>query len=225
VKLDTEDPRDAWNPSERSAVLLIDNNDVVWESNSVGSDVRGEYYDQVYTVAEEYKDGDSHKLSLGIRVNAAGFTYISYLAQWDVVRFDIHCGGFGYLPEDFDRDCYIDGVDLGMLIEHWLVEGPDEKYDLFEDGIINFDDYAYFTNYWMANSDSSNWRDDNCYQAELPANDLNGDGIVNFVDYKLLTDVWMMEEEVPEGMCYRVDDLDLDLFVDEWLVTGWIYGL
>lgn len=223
VKLNTEDPRDAWNPSERSAILLIDD-EVVWESNSVGSDVRGEYYDQVYAVEEQYKDTDTHKLSLGIRANTAAYTYISYLAQWDVVRFDTHCGGFGYLAGDFDRDCYIDGVDLGMLVEQWLVEGPGEKYDLFEDGIINFDDYAHFTNYWMANSDASNWRDDNCHEAQLPAVDLNGDGIVDFVDYGLLTDVWM-GEEVPEGTCFRVDGLDLGLFVDEWLVTGWFYGL
>ncbi|UCF44065.1 MAG: hypothetical protein JSV99_03865 [Planctomycetota bacterium] len=221
VKLDTtyDDP---WDPSERTAVLSIDGYPV-WESNSVGSDVRGEYYDQVYIVEEEYKDAGSHRLSLGIRVNAAGYTYINYLAKWDVVRFDSHCGGFGYLPEDFDGDCYIDGVDSAMLVEQWLVEGPNAKYDLFGDGIINFDDYALFTDYWMANSDSSNWRDDNCYQAELPATDLNGDGIVNFIDYALLTDAWM--EEAPEGTCFRVDGLDLGLFVDEWLERGWFYGL
>jgi len=226
VKLETAHPDDPWDPSQRSAVLLIDD-EVVWESNSVGADVRGEYYDQIYTV--EDKDADSHKLSLGIRVNAADYTYINYQAKWDVVRFDTHCGGFGYLPQDLDRDCYIDGVDLAMLVEQWLVEGPDQKYDLFGDGIINFDDYAFFTGYWMANSDSSNWRDNNCYQAELPATDLDDDGIVNCVDYAILIDDWM--EEVPTGTCLRgdidgsgeVDYTDLCMLLDGWLEKSWLY--
>lgn len=222
---------DPWDPSQRSAVMVIDDDDVVWESNSVGSDVRGEYYDQVYTVAPKYKDGGSHKLSLGIRVNAGGSTMTGYETRWDVVRFDTHCGGFGYLPEDFDGDCYIDGIDLAMLAEQWLVEGPDEKYDLFEDGIINLDDYGFFADYWMASSDSSNWRDDNCYQAELPPTDLDDDGIVNFVDYAILIDGMM--EEVPAGPCLRgdidgsgeVDYADLRMLLDGWLEKSWLYGL
>ena len=36
----------AWDPNKITAVLLIDN-DVVWESNSVGADVRDEYPGQV----------------------------------------------------------------------------------------------------------------------------------------------------------------------------------
>ncbi|UCC22501.1 MAG: hypothetical protein JSW23_00040, partial [Planctomycetota bacterium] len=229
VKLDTtyDDP---WDPSKRSAVVSIDD-EVVWESNSVGSDVRGEYYDQVYTVHTQYQDADPHKLSLGIRVNEGGYTYIKYLTKWDLVRFDTHCGGFGYLAEDFDGDCYIDGVDLAMLAEQWVVEEPDEKYDLFEDGIINFDDYALFTDYWMANSNSVNWRDDNCYQSELPVTDLDDDGIVNCVDYAVLMDDWM--EEVPEGTCLRgdingsgeVDYTDLCMLLDGWLEKSWLYGL
>ena len=229
IKLDT-DYDDPWDPSKRGAVLLIDD-DVVWESNSIGPDVRGEYYDQVYTVHPQYQDADLHKLSLGIRVNEGGYTYVNYQASWDAVRFDTHCGGFGYLAEDFDGDCYIDGVDLRMLVEQWLVVGPDEKYDLFEDGIINFDDYALFADYWMANSDSVNWRDDNCYQAELPVTDLDDDGIVNCVDYAVLMDDWM--EEVPEGTCLRgdidgsgeVDYADLCMLFDGWLEKSWLYGL
>jgi hypothetical protein len=229
VKLDTtyDDP---WDPTQRTAVLSIDD-EVVWESNSVGPDVRGEYYDRVYAVEEKYKDADSHKLSLGIRADAGGYTYINYLTKWDLVRFDTHCGGFGYLPEDFGRDCYIDGVDLAMLVEQWLVEGPDAEYDLFGDGIINFDDYAFFTDYWMANSDSSNWRDDNCYEAELPATDLDDDGIVSFADYAILMDDW--KQEVAAGTCCRgdidgsgeVDYPDLWMLLDGWLEKSWLYGM
>lgn len=230
VELDTMHG-DPWDPSQRSAVMVIDDDDFVWESNSLGSDVRGEYYDQVYTVAPKYKDGGSHKLSLGIRVNAGGSPITGYETRWDVVRFNTHCGGFGYLPEDFDRDCYIDGVDLGVLVEQWLVEGPDEKYDLFNDGIIDFDDFSFFADYWMATSDSSNWRDDNCYEAELPAADLDDDGIVNCADYAILLDNWM--EEVPQGTCLRsdidgsgkVDYPDLCMLLEVWLEKSWLYGL
>jgi hypothetical protein len=230
VELNTMHTADPWDPGKRSAVVLIDD-EVVWESNSVGSDVRGEYYDQIYTVHPQYQDADSHKLSLGIRVNAGGSTtYTGYMTKWDVVRFNTHCGGFGYLPEDFDRDCYVNGVDLGTLVEQWLVEGPEEEYDLFKDGIIDFDDFSFFADYWMANSDSSNWRDDNCYEAELPAIDLDDDGIVSFVDYALLMDEW---GEVPEGTCLRGDIdgsgevgyTDLCMLLDGWLEKSWLYGL
>jgi len=66
VKLATVYASAPWDPNVCSAVLLIDD-DVVWESNSVGSDVRGEYLDRVYVVEAKYKTEDLHILSLGMR--------------------------------------------------------------------------------------------------------------------------------------------------------------
>jgi hypothetical protein len=30
------------------------------------------------------------------------------------------CGSFGFLPEDLDKDCYVDDTDLGLLFGQWL---------------------------------------------------------------------------------------------------------
>ena len=232
VKLETgvgyDDP---WHPSKRAAFLAIDD-EIVWESNSVGSDVRGEYLDQVYVVEEEqYKDANSHKLSVGLRVKQKDeLNPVSYYTKWDLVRFDTHCGGFGYLSQDFARDCYIDGLDLAVLAKQWL-EDVNDVYDLFEDGIFNFRDYDLFAEYWMANSDSNNWRESNCYVPGMPAADLNDDGIVNFVDFAILTDDWMEEVEIRD--CVRgdinrsgtVDHDDMSILLDEWLTKSWLYGL
>jgi len=58
VKLDTASG--GWDPNVCSAVVLIDD-DVVWESNSVGSDVRGEYPGS-FVVDHEYRTGRLHTL-------------------------------------------------------------------------------------------------------------------------------------------------------------------
>lgn len=221
---------DPWDPAQRSAVLLIDG-DVVWESNSTGSDVRGEYYDQIYTVdAQQYKDSNSHTLSVGIRANAAGDAYIDYWAEWDLVRFDTHCGGFGYLPGDFDRNCYVDAFDLEALTEQWLDGDPNYRYDVCQDGwyIVDFFDYAVFADDWMLNSDSNNWWTAGCRQAELLSSDLNDDGIVNMLDYAILIGNWQQEGDCIRGDIDRsevVDSVDLDIFIDEWLSRSWIYGV
>ena len=145
-----------WDPNKRSAVLLIDG-DVVWESNSVGSDVRGEYCNQTYDVNEIYKDVSLHKLSLGLRVNVAEYSYIHYQVKWDFVGFyDLPCRWF--LVADFNRDCYVDVNDLKMFTDVWLDEvDPDNKYNLFPDesepnDIINFLDFTIFADNWLKNS-------------------------------------------------------------------------
>jgi hypothetical protein len=227
VRLDTT-YNDPWDPAQRSAVLLIDG-DVVWESNSVGSDVRGSYYDQIYTVDAQYKDANSHTLSVGIKANAAGYTYIEYRAKWDLVRFDTHCGGFGYLPGDFDRNCYVDVFDLEALTGQWLDEDPNYKYDVCQDGwyTVDFFDYAVFADDWMLNSDSDNWWMASCKQAELLSSDLNDDGIVNMLDYAILTGNWQQVGDCIRGDIDRskiVDSADLDIFIDEWLSRSWIYS-
>jgi hypothetical protein len=233
VNLETGHAGDAWHTSRRTAFLKIDE-DVVWDSNGLEGapdDIRGEYLDRVYVVAEKYKDANSHTLSLGLRVNQDDWLgTISYVTKWDLVRFDTHCGGFGYLSQDFARDCYIDELDLAVLAKQWL-EDVNEVYDLFKDGVFNFNDYDLFAQFWMANSDSNNWRDDNCYQGLLLDGDLNDDGIVNFVDFAILTDDWMEEVEIKD--CIRgdinrsemVDYDDILILLEEWLKKSWLYGL
>jgi hypothetical protein len=233
VKLETGDACDAWHTSKRTAFLKIDG-DVVWDSNGLEGapdDIRGEYLDQVYVVEEKYKDANSYKLSVGLRVNQDDLLgHISYVTKWDLVRFDTHCGGFGYLSQDFGRDCYIDGLDLAVVAEQWL-EDVNEVYDLFKDGIFNFRDYDLFAEYWMANSDSNNWRESNCYVPGMPAADLDDNGIVNFVDFAILTDDWQEEVEIKD--CIRgdidrsgaVDQDDMSTLFDEWLAKSWLYGL
>ncbi|MBA7666402.1 hypothetical protein ES703_74482 [subsurface metagenome] len=294
IKLSTNWATIPWDSSKRSAILLIDGN-IVWDSNtSLGPNANGEYLNQTVDVNQIYKDANSHTLSLGIRTNIAEEDpYIYYLAQWDFVKFDTHCGGFGYLPEDLNRDCYVDILDLGMLAEEWLGEEPAYNCDLFgddegivnlrdfaifasywrddtcqqsnwcggsdfdrsrtidfadlrifaeywlepvvtllsdlnTDGAINFKDVAIFANGWLDNTDWENWQDDNCYEMELLAGDIDDSGEVYYGDILMLADNWLSE-----GRCIRADInednivnfLDFAIIADEWLLKSWLYGL
>ncbi|MBN2455561.1 MAG: hypothetical protein JXB29_03340 [Sedimentisphaerales bacterium] len=232
--LDTEWNED-WDPQLRSAVLLIDD-EVVWESNNVGTDVRGVYLDQSYAVEQKYKDASMHKLSLGIRVNQDElYPLTTYYAMWDFVNFNTHCGGFGYLPGDLSgpsdkRDCYVDNFDLTKMAQLWLQNEPNELYDLFPDdnAIINFPDYSVFAQYWMLDSDWWNWPSDNCYQVPSLDADLNNDGIVNLYDFAILAGRWQSDVTCDRADIVRnetVDEIDLSAMFDKWLQKSWMYGL
>jgi hypothetical protein len=147
-----------WDPAKCTAVVLIDSN-AVWESNSVGTDVRGEYFDQTYTVESKYKDGQPHLLSFGIRVNVAEKLSPNYITHWDYIECIIYCGGGGLLAGDFNRDCFVDANDLELLTDVWLDEvEPNDKYNLFHGddsgghGTINFLDFAIFADTWLGSS-------------------------------------------------------------------------
>ena len=202
VKLDTT-YGDPWDPAKRTAVMLIDGT-VVWESNSVGADVGGDYFDQTVDVNGIY-DASPHTLTLGLRANMSETSYVDYRTQWDFVRFDTYCEGFGFLQGDINLDCYVDWLDLEMLAGQWLVESPAEKYDLFQDAnnIVNFNDFAVLADSWMANS----------YELDstLMAMDLNYDGIVNFIDYAILAEDWSSG---------AADYNDIAVLADEWLQTN-----
>lgn len=215
-----------WDSNVRSAVVLIDGNDI-WDSNNFQPNEQGEYLNQEVDV--NGIDGASlHALSLAVRTNVDDLPDVDYYADWDFVKFDTHCGGFGYLPEDLDQDCFVDMNDLKVLAEVWLVEEPSQRYDLFKDGIVNFRDFAFLAEYWKSNSYWGNWGDDNCYEMELLASDLNYDGIVNLVDFAVLSSDWMKE-----GNCINcdidnsgaVDYKDLSIMSDEWLLKSWLYDL
>lgn len=174
-----------WDPGKRSALLLIDGN-VVWDSSDWMPDVSGEYRNQMVDVNEIYKDAGPHTLSLAMRANVSEIEWFyQYLAQWDFVKFDTHCGGFGYLPEDLNYDCYVDMSDLKVLAGQWLAEELNEEYDLFQDEevIINFRDFATFASYWQ---------DNNCPQANwCGGSDFNRSGTVDFADLMIFAEHWL----------------------------------
>lgn len=276
-----------WDPVQRSALLLIDGN-VVWDSSDWVPDAGGEYRNQMVDVNEIYKDESPHTLSLAMRVNVPGTEYFfQYLSRWDFVKFDAYCGGFGYLPQDLNHDCYVDELDLKVLTEQWLAEELNQEYDLFgddediinfpdfavfasywrknwggggdfyrsgkvdvadlkmfaehwlspviwllsdiaADGVVNFKDYAGLAGRWRDNTDWRNWQDENCFELELSAADLNYDGIVNLRDLAIL-----IGDLGSEGTCMRsdidgsgiVDYGDFSRLIDEWLLKSWLYGL
>jgi hypothetical protein len=208
VKLGTEYSYIPWDSQKRSAVLLIDD-DIVWDSDVLGVGANGEYRDITIDVNELYGAG-LHKLSLAIRIDAVETSYWQYWAQWDFIRFDTHCEGFGYLRADLNYDCYVDWPDLKILAEQWLEEPSDERYDLFagDENIIDLYDFSVLAESWM---DSSYWQPD-----QLLDMDRNNDGIVNFIDFAFLAKDWELES---------VDYDDINKLAEQWLETNWIYEL
>lgn len=218
-----------WDPDKRSALVLIDNNDIIWNSSDWPADANGEYRNQSVDVNDIYKDGNWHTLSLAMRSNVSGMEYsYEYTARWDFIKFDKYCGGFGYLWEDLNLDCYVDMLDLKMLVEQWLAEEPNEEYDLFQDSIVDFHDFAFFAEYWMCSTYWENWQSENCFEMELLTGDLDDSGEVNSVDIAIFADNWLNE-----GSCNRADlnkdgfvnFLDFAVFADQWLQINWLYRL
>ena len=208
LRLDTQSASKPWDPNKRTAVLMIDE-EVVWESNDVGDDVRGEYPNQFVNI--DIDDLGLHKLSLGLRADVNEVTTnIKYYTDWDFIRFDFHCRGFGFLAGDFSRDCYVDMDDLEMLAEVWLSEidprgDPNGKYNLYRGdeaapyGVINFLDFAVFADSWDGNIPDLKmftevWLDevdpDNEYNL-FRDDDVYPNGIINFLDFAIFAENWM----------------------------------
>jgi hypothetical protein len=201
-----------WDPNLCAAVLLIDD-DVVWESNSVGSDVRGEYRDQVYTVGDKYRDDNLHSFSLGIRVKVTEKLKDFYKTQWDLVECTYYCGGGGLLPGDFNRDCYVDISDLKLVADAWLDEvDPHYGCNLYRDddlagyGTISFGDFALYAVHWDGNMASlgefaGKWLNEvdlgDPYNL-FGGDDVEGSGIINFLDFTIFTDNWRGSSLVQE---------------------------
>ena len=174
-----------WDPSKRSALLLIDGN-IIWDSGDHVPNANSEYLNQMADVNEIYKDANSHALSLALRANVSEMQwFFQYLAQWDFVKFDTHCGGFGYLPQDINHDCYVDMLDLKVLAGQWLAKEINNEYDLFRDDefIINFPDFATFASYWQ---------NDVCWQTVwCGGSDFNRSGTVDFADLMIFAEHWL----------------------------------
>jgi len=227
-----------WDPGLRSALVLIDGN-VVWDSDGSVPNVYGEYLNQMVDIDEIYKDTGLHTLSLAMRVDESGWEwFFQYLAQWDFVKFDAHCGGFGYLAEDLNHDCYVDMLDLKVLAGQWLDEELNVEYDLFRDDedIVNFPDFAMFASDWDAimGGGSDFNRSGKVDMADLQMfaehwlgsvvslmSDLSGDKFVNFRDYTSLTKRWLDNTDWnnwQEENCFELElpasDLDYDGIVN-----------
>ncbi len=204
IKLSTQSAGKVWNPNKRTAVMMIDD-EVVWESNDVGPDVRDEYPNETINVSGPYDRG-LHKLSLGLRADVNEVTTsIKYYTDWDFIRFDLHCGDFGFLDGDFTRDCYVDANDLRILAQVWLQEiDPYDKCNLFSGddlepyGVINFHDFAVFSETWDGNTvDLKNFVDvwlgevepNNIYNL-FSADDLEPNGVINFFDFAVFAEDW-----------------------------------
>ena len=158
VKLQTK--TGTWDPNVCTAILMVDD-DVVWEPNSLEADVRGEYRDQVYAVEDKYRDGQPHTLALGLRMNTDIRLWIKsvYQSEWDIVDCVIYCDGGGLLAGDFNRDCHVDVNDLEQMSDVWLLEvDSDDKHNLYRDddlagfGTINFFDLAILADNWLGSS-------------------------------------------------------------------------
>ena len=212
-----------WTSEKFSALVLIDGNDA-WDSNGSVPDENGEYTIEVNNI--NIKDANLHTLSLAMRANKTDTNITQYRVRWDFVKFDAHCGGFGYWPEDLNYDCYVDFLDFAMLAKHWLEENPAYKYDLFEDGVVDEYDLEVFAEGWL---DCSDWQYENCYEVELLAGDIDDSGQVDFRDVSILTGGWLAPVDCNTRADINSDGVvnfeDFAVLAEEWWLKSWLYGL
>ncbi len=212
-----------WDSGVRSAVVLLDGNDI-WDSNNFPPAAQGEYFDQEVDI--NGIGAGLHTLLLAVRTNKNDSPVVDYYADWDFVKFDKYCGGFGYLPEDFDNDCYVDISDVRVLAEAWLTEVPGQRCDLSADGVVDFKDFSLFADYWKANSYWANWGDDNCYAMELVPGDIDDSGEVDYGDILMLAADWLATGDCmstdlnSDGV---VDFKDFTVFAGDWRQRSWLY--
>jgi len=216
---------DPWDPDKRTARVMIDD-DVVWDSDSLGAEATGRHLDVTVPLDPNLTaDPNSHTLSLVLKSNADETEYFAeYLVQWDLVRFDRHCQGFGYLPEDLNLDCTVNMGDYAILANVWLAAAPDRRIDLFADQVIDGLDLEALASAWLQCTGPG----EGCFVAELLQPDLNDDGIVDYLDLAAFYEKWLDYED------YRIQDLDGSGFVDfddyvlladTWGLKSWLYGL
>ncbi len=220
----------AWDPVKRSAVVLIDGA-AVWDSYYWTPDANKEYHNQIVDITDinGVGDGNLHSLSLAIRSNVTetSYPYVEYRVRWDFVKFNAHCGGFGYLQGDLNRDCRVDTNDLRVLAERWLGDANDE-YDFDYEDTVNFHGFANLADNWLDNSDWRNWRNDNCYEVGLLSLDFDDSGMVDYGDVFVLAENWLNEGS---GIAAdlngdnKVNFLDFAILAGQWRMKSWLYGL
>ena len=149
-----------WDPNNATVFVMIDD-EVVWEPNNAVPNLSGEYLDQSYAVEDKYRDGNLHTLSFGLIINVDepnGF-FEFYRAWWDNIDCGLFCNGGGYLPGDFNRDCYVDISDMKLMADFWLTELPVSDLfnlisndDMDPNDVVNFLDFSAFANNWLFSS-------------------------------------------------------------------------
>ena len=148
----------AWDPGVCTAVVLIDN-DMVWQPDLARADIRGDYRDQALTVDGKYRDGQLHRLTLGLRMNTDGTFWETYRSYWDALECVARTCSVEPLPSDFNRDCFVNVDDLMLMAGQWLTEVPlDSPYNLCTTvaesaqgtATINGFDFAVLGNAWLA---------------------------------------------------------------------------
>jgi len=215
---------DPWDTNAVTARVLIDDFEV-WNSDGLQF-TAGQFTGEiVIDVNQMFKDENAHVLSLQLRPDVSNLNLIQYFSQWDFIRFSTACGGAGFLPADFTRDCVVDIYDLKIFAVGWLdPDGP----DLTGDAAVDFADFAVLADSWMV--DNSGPEGDPCYLDPdfvfLDA-DLNDDGIVDYGDIFVFSNGWLNNG----GPCVRADlnrdgiiDLaDFAILAEYWQQTGSLY--
>jgi len=170
-----------WDPALFNAFVMVDER-VAWDSNELQFTGNGTYHVEVNDI--NITDSDIHTLTLGMKAIAPSTTYINHIARWDFVKFDTYCGGLGYLPFDFDRNCYVDIDDMQILADEWL-SSRSSQLDLFVDyvGDIDFRDFAVF---------ASHWSDMNCHGPDYCGGcDFDQSGAVDINDLLTFAENWL----------------------------------
>lgn len=105
-----------WNPAKRSAVVMIDEQ-VMWESPKTGSDIRGQYLNQVINL--NYSQSGLHRFAIGIRADVKETAAIEYYTDWDNITVVVGEPNLPFEPEFvivskrrvgrtiFDYDCKV----------------------------------------------------------------------------------------------------------------------
>lgn len=223
-----------WDPQQRMAVVLIDGF-AVWDSNELELDSQNEFEDTVIIDSNDFNDfldNDLHTLTLGLMsLVDDSFPYRIFTADWDFVKFDKYCGGLGYLASDFSQDCYVDFADFALLAQYWLLEGPPEKYDVYEDNQVNDLDLMLFAEEWLFNSDWTKWGREETWQMELLDLDLDLSGQVDEGELVMLEENWLQDvsactvldqDPAEDGV---VNLKDFAVFAEQWRYKDWIYYL
>jgi hypothetical protein len=116
-----------------------------------------------------------------------------------------------------------------MLAGWWLEENPAWKYDLFEDSVVDEHDVMVFAEGWLDCSYWENWQDDNCYEVELLAGDIDDSGQVDLRDVSIFTSDWLAPVDCGTRADINGDGVvnfqDFAVLAEEWWQKSWLYGL
>ncbi len=227
VQLTTEYPDYVdWSNHEFCAFVALDDV-MVWNSDNIEIAGTETYVVEVNDIGVQ--DGNKHKLTVAMVSNKTITLpyYISYIARFDFLHFDTHCGGFGYLPGDLDNDCYVDFADYALLADKWLGDANElGGYGMPDEGIVDEYSLVVIAEDWLACTNSN---DANCVCVPLFFEDVTGDGVVDGLDMAALCEQWLLEEPNELSCDFNYDGLvdaaDYAAIANKWQQKNWIYGL